>query len=183
MQKRCAWVKLNDKTYVDYHDNEWGKPLHDERGLFELFSLETQAAGLSWLTVLKKRDGYRDAFDNFDIKTVASYDETRIEQILKCNVIKHRKKLEAIVHNAKAFLKIVDEFGSLDKFFWSYVDFEPIINQIKDSKDAPTTSEISDKLTKELKKRGFKFVGSVTIYAFIQACGMINDHEVDCFAR
>lgn len=183
MKKRCGWVKLSDETYVAYHDNEWGKPLHDERDLFELFSLETQAAGLSWLTVLKKRDAYRGAFDDFDLKKVASFDDKKIETILKTNVIKHPKKIAAIVHNAKEFLKIVDEFGSLDKFFWSYVNFKPIKNQVLNYKTAPTTSKISDTLTRDLKQRGFKFVGSVTMYAFMQASGMINDHEKSCDFR
>lgn len=183
IKKRCAWVKLSDKTYVNYHDNEWGNPLHVDKELFELFSLETQAAGLSWLTVLKKREGYREAFSNFDINKVASLSQNDIQNIMTHDVIKHPKKIEAIICNAQKFLKIIDEFGSLDKFFWSYVNFKPIKNKIENSKTAPTTSNISDALTKELKKRGFKFVGSVTIYAFMQACGMVNDHETKCAFR
>lgn len=144
------------------------------------FSLETQAAGLSWLTVLKKRDGYKEAFENFDIKKVASFDKEKEKAILQYDVIKYPKKIAAIIHNAKEFLKIIDEFGSLDKFFWSYVNFTPIKNEILNYKTAPTTSKISDTLTKDLKQRGFKFIGSVTIYAFMQASGMINDHEISC---
>jgi DNA-3-methyladenine glycosylase I len=178
---RCGWVKLSDPLYVSYHDNEWGKPLHDNQALFEHFSLETQAAGLSWLTVLKKREGYRKAFNDFDLEKVARFDEADIDAILQNHeVIKSRPKLSAIVHNAKAFLRIQEEFGSLDAYFWSHVDFAPIINDIPDYQTAPCTSPVSDAMTKDLKKRGFKFVGSVSLYAFMQACGMVNDHENGC---
>ncbi|MDA7848191.1 DNA-3-methyladenine glycosylase I [Sulfurospirillum sp.] len=183
MQKvRCVWVKAGDKTYEDYHDNEWGKPLHDDKALFELFSLETQAAGLSWLTVLKKRDAYRKAFSNFELSKVASFtckDEERIMN--ESEVIKNRAKIKAIIHNAKLLLHVKEKFGSIDNFFWSYVNNEPITNKIQNAADRPTTSPISDKLTKDLKKLGFKFVGSITIYAFMQACGMVNDHEQSCW--
>lgn len=180
-KKRCGWVKTGDKTYEDYHDFEWGKPLHDDKSLFELFSLETQAAGLSWLTVLKKREGYRKAFSNFELQNVANFTSKDEEYILEnSEVIKNRAKIKAIINNAKLFLHVKEEFGSIDNFFWSYVDFKPIKNEVTNYKDMPTTSLISDKLTKDLKKRGFKFVGSVTIYAFMQACGMINDHEKYC---
>jgi len=181
--KRCGWVKLSDETYIAYHDEEWGKPLHDERDLFELFSLETQAAGLSWLTVLKKRDSYRKAFENFDLEKVTNLTCKDIEQIMHMDVIRLRSKLEAIVNNAKLFIEIQKEFGSIDKFFWGFVDFQPIISQYDDYKNAPTSSTISDSLTKDLKKRGFKFIGTITIYAFMQACGMINDHETSCCKR
>ena len=178
---RCGWVKLTDLTYVAYHDEEWGKPLKDDKALFELFSLETQAAGLSWLTVLKKRENYRRAFAYFDLERVASLDEQAIETILQTeNVIKNRPKLHAIVNNAKAFQIIIREFGSISAYFWAYVNHTPIYNSIEDYKTAPCTSTISDALTKDLKKRGFKFVGSTTIYAFMQACGMVNDHENSC---
>ncbi len=183
-QKRCAWVKMSEPIYISYHDNEWGKPLHVEKALFELFSLETQSAGLSWLTVLKKREGYRAVFDNFDLQKVASYLASDVERIIESGlVIKHRAKIEAIIQNAKGFLQIVDEFGSLDNYFWSKVDGKPIKNDVSDYKRAMTTSNISDEITKDLKKRGFKFVGSVTIYAFMQACGMVDDHENDCFCK
>lgn len=180
---RCGWVKAGDEVYEAYHDNEWGKPLHEERALFELFSLETQAAGLSWLTVLKKRDAYRVAFAGFELGTVAGFTCKDVERILQTEVIKHPKKIEAIIHNAKLFLDIKREYGSLDAFFWSFVNHAPILNDVPDYKTAPTTSPISDALTRELKKRGFKFVGSVTIYAFMQACGMVNDHECGCDFR
>ena len=185
MQKvRCAWVKVGDEIYENYHDEEWGKPLHDDKALFELFSLETQAAGLSWLTVLKKRDGYRKAFADFELQEVASFTCKDEERILEsAQVIKNKAKIKAIITNAQAFLHIKKEYGSIDNFFWSYVNHKPIVNHIENYKDAPTTSDISDKLTKDLKKRGFKFVGSITIYAFMQACGMINDHEKTCWCN
>ncbi len=178
---RCGWVKLSDPTYVAYHDIEWGKPLHDDRALFELFCLETQSAGLSWLTILKKREGYKTAFVQFDITKVASFGEKEIETMMvDYDVIKSRRKLEAIVHNAKLFQAIIKEFGSIDAYFWGYVKGKTIVNDVQNYKTAPTTSPISDTLTKDLKKRGFKFVGSTTIYAFMQACGMVNDHENSC---
>lgn len=180
---RCGWVKLNDETYVNYHDKEWGTPLHDERDLFELFSLETQAAGLSWLTVLKKREAYKKAFANFDLKQVVNFTCKDVEEIMQQDVIKNRAKIEAIINNAKLFQEIQKEYGSISKFFWAYVDNTPIVNVITNYKDAPTTSLLSDTLTKDLKKKGFKFVGSVTIYSFMQACGMINDHEEDCWCK
>mgnify|MGYP003395690010 FL=1 len=182
--KICGWVKLNDLQYLDYHNNEWGKPLHNDNALFELFSLETQSSGLSWLTVLKKRDGYRKAFKNFSLETVASYTQEDINRIFESGlIIKSRPKIEAIINNAKLFLEIKKEFASLDNYFWSKVNHKTIINDVLDYKMACTKSEISDLLTKDLKKRGFKFVGSVTIYAFLQACGIVNDHENNCWCK
>lgn len=182
--KICGWVKLNDLQYLDYHNNEWGKPLHNDNALFELFSLETQSSGLSWLTVLKKRDGYRKVFENFSLETVASYTQEDINRIFESGlIIKSRPKIEAIINNAKLFLEIKKEFASLDNYFWSKVNHKTIVNDVVDYKLASTTSEISDTLTKDLKKRGFKFVGSVTIYAFMQACGMVNDHENSCWYK
>lgn len=181
---RCGWVKLTDPVYVAYHDNEWGKPLHNDRDIFELFSLETQSAGLSWLTVLKKRQGYRDAFDAFDIDKVSLYGDTEIERILESGaVIKSRPKIEAIITNARGFVEIIKEYGSLDAYFWGKVGGVPILNDVKDYRSAACTSDISDAITKELKKRGFKFIGSTTIYAFMQACGMVNDHENGCICK
>ena len=178
---RCGWLKLSDPTYVAYHDEEWGKPLHEDRALFELFCLETQSAGLSWLTVLKKREGYRNAFASFVLEKVARLSEMDVERILsEGEVIKSRPKIEAIINNAKLFQVIVQEFGSLDAYFWGYVNGKTIVNDIPNYKTAATTSPISDALTKDLKKRGFKFIGSTTIYAFMQACGMVNDHENSC---
>ena len=182
--KICGWVKLNDLQYLDYHNNEWGKPLHNDNALFELFSLETQSSGLSWLTVLKKRGGYRKAFKNFSLETVASYTQEDINRIFESGlIIKSRPKIEAIINNAKLFLEIKKEFASLDNYFWSKVNHKTIINDVLDYKIACTKSEISDLLTKDLKKRGFKFVGSVTIYAFLQACGIVNDHENNCWCK
>ena len=181
---RCGWVKLSDPVYVAYHDEEWGKPLHDDRALFELFCLETQSAGLSWLTILKKREGYRESFEQFDIDTVAMYDEADIVRILESGlVVKSRPKIEAIIANAKGFREIRQEFGSLDHFFWSKVGGKPIVNDVDDYRSASCHSDISDALTKELKKRGFKFVGSTTLYAFMEACGMIDDHENGCHCK
>lgn len=183
-QQRCGWVKLTDPVYVDYHDNEWGKPLHNDNALFELFSLETQAAGLSWLTVLKKREGYREAFGGFELEKVASFDESDIDRIVTSGlVIKSKPKITAIVENAKGFVQIKKEHGSLNDFFWNLVNGKPIVNDVPDYKTAACTSNISDVLTKDLKKRGFKFIGSTTIYAFMQACGMIDDHENNCFCK
>lgn len=181
---RCSWVKKGDIVYENYHDNEWGIPLYDDKKLFELFSLETQAAGLSWLTILKKRDNYRTLFDNFDIEKVAAYDEIKLSKIMQeKGVIRNLPKLRAIVKNANLFKNIIEEFGSISDYFWAYVNFKPIINDISSFKDAPTTSSISDDITKNLKKRGFVFVGSITIYAFMQACGMVNDHENSCYRK
>lgn len=183
-QPRCGWVKLNDPLYVAYHDTEWGEPLHDDRALFELFSLETQSAGLSWLTILKKREGYREAFEGFDLKRVAAYTHKDVDRILQSGlVIKSRPKIEAIIANAKGFVDIANEYGSLDAYFWSKVNFQPIVNEIPDYKSAACHSKISDTITKELKKMGFKFIGTTTIYAFMQACGMVDDHENGCFRR
>ena len=182
--KICGWVKQNDPQYLDYHNNEWGKPIHDDDTLFELFSLETQSSGLSWLTVLKKRAGYREVFENFSLENVASYTKDDVNRILESGlVIKSRPKIEAIINNAKLFLQIKKEFSSLDNYFWSRINHKTIVNDVVDYKLASTTSEISDTLTKDLKKRGFKFVGSVTIYAFMQACGMVNDHENSCWCK
>ncbi|WP_263834002.1 DNA-3-methyladenine glycosylase I [Sulfurospirillum oryzae] len=178
---RCGWLKLSDPTYVAYHDEEWGKPLHDDRALFELFCLETQSAGLSWLTILKKREGYRNAFASFVLEKVAHLGEMDVERILsEGEVIKSRPKIEAIINNAKLFQTIAQEFGSLDAYFWGYVDGKTILNNVSDYKTAATTSPISNAMTKDLKKRGFKFIGSTTLYAFMQACGMVNDHENSC---
>lgn len=181
---RCGWVKLSDPIYVAYHDDEWGKPLQDDRALFELFSLETQSAGLSWLTILKKREGYREAFEGFDLDKVAGYRDEDVERILQSGlVVKSRPKIEAIISNARGFVEIKKEYGSLDNYFWGKVGGKPIINDVADYKEAACTSYISDAMTKELKKRGFKFIGSTTIYAFMQACGMVDDHENSCCCK
>ena len=182
--KICGWVKQNDPQYVNYHNNEWGNAIHDDNALFELFSLETQSSGLSWITVLKKRNGYKEVFENFSLETVASYTKDDVNRILESGlVIKSRPKIEAIINNAKLFLQIKKEFSSLDNYFWSRTNHKTIVNDVVDYKLACTTSEISDELAKDLKKRGFKFVGSVTVYAFLQACGIVDDHENDCWCK
>jgi DNA-3-methyladenine glycosylase I len=180
----CGWVKLSDADYVAYHNNEWGKPLHDDNALFELFSLETQSAGLSWLTILKKRDGYKKAFDGFILENVAKFSDEDAARILASEVvIKSMPKIKAIINNAKLFLDIQKEYGSLDAYFWGKVGGKTIINDVPNYKMAACHSDISDNITKELKKRGFKFIGSTTIYAFMQACGMVDDHENGCFCK
>ena len=184
MKKRCGWIKKDNKLYESYHDNEWGMIIKDDRDIFELFSLETQAAGLSWLTILQKREGYRELFDNFDIQKVVTFDAKKIDAFMQNDkIIKNRAKLAAIVENAQKIMLILEEYGSLYDYFWHFIDYKQIINEVDDYKNAPCTSKISDLITKDLKKRGFKFVGSVTIYAFMQACGMVNDHEKSCFKK
>jgi len=168
--------------YQDYHDHEWGRPVHDDRKLFEMLILEGAQAGLSWITVLKKRAAYRIAFDGFDPNKVALYDESKIEQLMANEgIIRNRLKINAAVTNARLFLDIQERYGSFDKFIWGYVDNAPIVSHLKRIEDAPPTSSISDKISKDLKKMGFKFVGSTIIYAFMQATGMVNDHITDCF--
>jgi len=178
---RCFWCG-ETPIYVDYHDKEWGRTLHDDNRLFEMLILEGAQAGLSWLTILKKRDNYRAAFDKFDPAKVARYDQAKIEELLQNpGIVRNRLKINAAVTNAKAVLRIQEEFGSLDKFLWSYVDNRPIVNHIEKQGEFLVTSDISDRISKDLKKRGMKFVGSTIIYAFMQAVGMVNDHFVDCF--
>jgi DNA-3-methyladenine glycosylase I len=184
MKKRCGWVKKGNVIYESYHDNEWGVVIKDDKAIFTLFSLETQVAGLSWLTILQKREGYRELFEAFDIKKVATFDATKIDTIMQSDkVIKNRAKLTAIVENAKKMLLIIKEFGSLYNYFWGFIDYKQQTNSIIDYKNAPSSSEISDAITKDLKKRGFKFIGSITIYAFMQASGMVDDHENCCFLK
>ncbi|MCL2829020.1 MAG: DNA-3-methyladenine glycosylase I [Oscillospiraceae bacterium] len=178
---RCAWAG-DLSIYQDYHDNEWGRPVHDDHKLFELLILEGAQAGLAWITVLKKRAAYREAFDGFDPKKVARYDEAKIEALMANEgIIRNRLKINAAITNAKQFLDIVKQYGSFDKFIWAYVDYTPIINHPKKLEDLPATTPISDQISKDLKKMGFKFVGSTIIYAFMQATGMVNDHVTDCF--
>ncbi len=181
---RCGWVKLTDPLYVDYHDQEWGKPIYDDQALFELFSLETQSAGLSWLTVLKKRDGYREVFEDFKLERVAKYSDKDIERILESGlVVKSKPKIESIINNAKLFLEIQKEYGSLKNYFWGRINFNTITNDVPNLQALNSSSDLSSNITKELKKRGFKFIGSITLYAFMQASGMINDHENQCHCK
>ncbi|GAA5101039.1 DNA-3-methyladenine glycosylase I [Wohlfahrtiimonas larvae] len=181
MNQRCGWCG-NDKIYQEYHDQEWGEPLYDDQALFELFILETLQAGLSWITVLKKREAYRAALDNFDAHKIAQYDETKYESLMQHpDLIKNKLKMRAIIHNAQCYLKLKAEYGSFSDWLWQYVDHQPILNSFVELSDVPTKTEISDQLSQDLKKLGFKFVGSVTIYAFMQAMGMVNDHVSHCF--
>lgn len=168
--------------YADYHDNEWGRPVHDDHKLFEMLILEGAQAGLSWLTVLKKRDTYREAFDGFDPKKVALYDEAKFEELMaNPGIIRNRLKINAAIVNAKGFLEIVKEHGSFDHFIWGYVNYTPIVGHWESFGDMPVTTPISDRISKDLKKLGFKFVGSTIIYSFMQAVGMVNDHFKSCF--
>ncbi|RLZ12372.1 DNA-3-methyladenine glycosylase I [Faecalibacter macacae] len=181
METRCAWV-TKDQIYIDYHDKEWGKPVYDDKTLFEFLILESFQAGLSWLTILKKRENFRNAFDNFDVEKVAKYTENKVEELVKNEgIIRHRGKINAAINNAKLFIEIQEEFGSFSTFMWNYVNHQPIINHPKTIKEVPVTTELSDLIAKDLKKRGFKFFGSTIIYAHMQATGMVNDHTMDCF--
>jgi DNA-3-methyladenine glycosylase I len=180
-QKRCAWVN-DDPLYIAYHDKEWGRPIHDEKLLFEFLILEGMQAGLSWITILKKRENYRKAFDNFNAKKIAKYDEKKIAALLENpGIIRNKLKVNSIINNAKALLKLQKESGSFADYIWSFVDGKPIKNHWKSLKQIPTANVISDKMSKDLKKRGFKFVGSTICYAFMQAVGMVDDHTQDCF--
>jgi len=181
-KKRCPWLKLDNPIYVEYHDREWGRAVHDDRVHFEFLILEGAQAGLSWETVLNKREGYRKHFDKFDPKKVAKFTKARINKILKDpGVIRNRLKVESAVKNAQLFLEVQNEFGSFDKYIWSFVGNKPIINSFRHLKDYPATTKESDALSKDLKKRGFKFVGSTIIYAHMQACGLTQDHSKGCY--
>ena len=178
---RCSWCG-DSPIYIDYHDNEWGRPLHDDRKLFEFLVLEGAQAGLSWITILKKREAYRLAFDSFDPNIVASYDETKVDKLMQNEgIVRNRLKINAAITNAKLFLEVHKQYGSFDKFIWQYVDNKPIVGYFNKIEDIPATTEVSDKMSKDLKKLGFKFVGSTIMYAFMQATGMVNDHFTDCF--
>lgn len=178
---RCGWC-VGDPLYEAYHDQEWGVPLFEDDGLFEFLILETFQAGLSWITILRKRENFREAFDNFDYHKIATYSEERIEELMKDpGIIRNGQKIKASVANAQAFLKIQEEFGSFSAYIWNFVDGKPLQNKVLDYKKAPATTELSVAISKNLKKRGFKFVGPTVVYAHMQATGMVNDHQVDCF--
>jgi len=180
--KRCAWVGANNPLMMAYHDTEWGTPIHDDRQHFEFLVLEAAQAGLSWAIVLNKREGYRRAFSAFDPQKVARYTEKRIEKLTADpSIVRNRLKIEAAVRNARAFLKVQDEFGSFDAYCWRFVDGRPRVNRRTLMTEIPATSPESDAFSKDLKQRGFSFVGSTVIYAHMQAVGMVNDHLVDCF--
>ena len=178
---RCGWC-LGDDLYESYHDNEWGVPLFEDDELFEFLILETFQAGLSWITILRKRENFRSALDNFDYKKIAKYTQSDQERLLSnAGIIRNKLKIKATISNAQAFMEIQDEFGSFSKYIWGFIDGKPIQNKVKNYKEAPANTALSDTISKDLKKRGFKFVGSTVIYAHMQATGMVNDHEVDCF--
>ena len=180
-KSRCAWTG-NDPLYIRYHDNEWGVPVHDDRTLFEFLVLEGAQAGLSWLTVLRKRDNYREAFDNFDVRRVAEYGEEKVEELLgNAGIIRNRLKVRSAIRNAQAFLEVQQEFGSFYSYSWEFVGGKPLKNAWRSMDKIPATSRESDLFSKDLKKRGFTFVGSTIMYAHMQATGMVNDHVVDCF--
>jgi DNA-3-methyladenine glycosylase I len=179
---RCAWAST--ELSIRYHDEEWGVPVHDDRVLFEFLVLEGAQAGLSWETILNKRENYRAAFDNFDPQKVARYDRRKIAQLLKNpGIVRNRLKIASAVRNAKAFLQVQKEFGTFDRYIWQFVDGKPRVNSWKTNKRIPARTAESDAMSKALKKRGFSFVGSTICYAFMQAVGMVNDHGVDCFRR
>jgi DNA-3-methyladenine glycosylase I len=180
MKKRCKWAK--DEPNITYHDKEWGRPQHNDQKLFEFLILEGAQAGLSWTTILKRRDGYRKAFSNFDVLKVSKYTQKHVEKLLKDeSIIRNKLKINSAINNAKQFLKIQEEFGSFDNYLWRFVDYKPIKNKFKKLSDLPASTEISEKLSQDLKKRGFNFVGPTICYALIQAIGMVNDHTSQCF--
>ncbi len=180
-KKRCPWC-LKFEQYIEYHDNEWGVPVHDDQTHFEFLILEGAQAGLSWSMILKKREGYRKAFANFDPLKVSRFTQARIEKILQDpGIVRNKLKVNAAVNNAKRFIEVQKAFGSFDKYIWSFVNNKPILNKRKTDREVPATTKESDALSKDLIKRGFKFVGSTVIYAHMQACGLVNDHLIDCW--
>lgn len=180
---RCGWCK-NDPLYMEYHDTEWGKPVYDDATLFEFLLLETFQAGLSWITILRKRDSFRIAFDGFDYQKIALYQEDKIQELLNNpGIIRNQLKIRAAVSNAIAYMKVQDEFGSFSKYIWGFVNEEPLDNRPNELKEIQATTALSDEISKDLKKRGFKFVGSTVVYAHMQATGMVNDHIVSCSFR
>jgi DNA-3-methyladenine glycosylase I len=181
MPVRCEWSTFSDLA-LKYHDEEWGVPVHDDRSLFEFLVLEGAQAGLSWETILRKRDNYRKAFDNFDFEKVATYDDAKVDELLKNEgIIRNRLKVRSAINNAQAFKKVRDEFGSFDTYVWDFVNQAPVHNSWKSLAEIPAKTEIAEKISKDLRKSGFNFVGPTIIYAFMQAVGMVNDHVTDCF--
>lgn len=178
---RCPWCGQDD-LYIKYHDEEWGVPVYDEQKHFEFLVLESAQAGLSWITILRKRENYRAAYDNFDYTKVATYGETKIEELMNnAGIIRNRRKIEASINNAICFIKIQQEFGSFNNYIWSFVNNNPIVNSWHSISEVPATSELSDQVSKDLKKRGFKFLGSTIVYSHLQATGIIDDHLLSCF--
>lgn len=178
---RCSWVNLNNPIYVAYHDKEWGQPLHDDQALFELLCMETYQAGLSWETVLNKRQGFRSAFFDYDIQRVAEMTDQELENLLmNPAIIRHRAKVYATRTNAQAFLRVQSEFGTFDRYLWSWVDVTPLSNPVNSARELLTKNDLSERLSRDLKKRGFTFVGPVCIYSYLQATGVIQEHEISC---
>ena len=179
--RRCDWCG-NDPLYIEYHDKEWGVPVFNDAKLFEFLILETFQAGLSWITILRKRENFRKAFDNFNYKKIALYNEAKFDELIQnAGIIRNKLKIRATISNATAFIKVQEEFGSFSNYIWKFTEGNPLKNSWKDVSDLPSNTELSDCISKDLKKRGFKFVGSTVIYAHMQATGMVNDHIVDCF--
>lgn len=180
-KNRCGWCE-GDELYETYHDEEWGVPLYEDEKLFEFLILETFQAGLSWITILRKRENFRKAFDQFDFRKMADYSEEKVQQLLQdSGIIRNEQKIRASISNATAFMQVQESFGSFSKYIWSFVDHEPLQNELISYKEAPAKTELSIKISKDLKKRGFKFVGPTVVYAHMQATGMVNDHEINCF--
>ncbi|MDV7187707.1 DNA-3-methyladenine glycosylase I [Lutibacter sp. TH_r2] len=180
-KNRCAWCG-NDPLYIEYHDVEWGVPVYNDAKLFEFLILETFQAGLSWITILKKRENFRKAFDNFDYKKIVNYREDKFNELINnAGIIRNKLKIRATISNAEAFIKVQKEFGTFSNYIWGFTSGKPIKNKAKTLDEVPATTKLSDKISKDLKKRGFKFVGSTVIYAHMQATGMVNDHVTDCF--
>jgi DNA-3-methyladenine glycosylase I len=179
---RCGWANPANPRYLDYHDHEWGVPCHDETRLFEMLILEGAQAGLSWETILNKRDNYRVAFDQWDADRIAGYDDAKVAELLaNAGIVRNRLKIGAAIANAQAYLRLRDDTGGLDAYLWAFIDGEPIRNHWKTARDTPATTPLSDRVSKDLAKRGFRFVGSTIVYAYMQGIGMIDDHCVDCF--
>ena len=179
-RERCSWATT--ELYKEYHDTEWGKPVHDDRKLFEMLILEGMQAGLSWLTILNKRAAFREAFDAFDYQKIAFYDEVKIDGLMQnANIVRNRLKIRSAITNAQQFMKVQEEYGSFDAFIWSYVENRPIYNHFESEAEIPAATPLSDRISKDLKKRGFKFVGSTSVYAYMQAIGMVNDHVKRCY--
>jgi DNA-3-methyladenine glycosylase I len=180
---RCDWCK-SDELYIKYHDQEWGVPVHDDRKQFEFLVLESAQSGLSWLTILRKRENYRLAYDDFDPEKIALYDAKKIEELLSnSGIIRNRRKIEASVINACKFLEIQKEFGSFDRYIWGFVNRRPVMNHYQSISEIPATSDLSDEISKDLKQRGFRFLGSITVYSHMQATGIVNDHVDSCFRK
>jgi DNA-3-methyladenine glycosylase I len=178
---RCDWCN-NSEIYVKYHDEEWGEPVYEDQEFFEMLVLESFQAGLNWLTILKKREHFREAFDDFDYKLIAQYSDAKVKELLSNEgIIRHRGKIEATINNAKAFMSIQKEFNSFSNYIWSYVDHQPILNHFLTLNEVPAQTDLSQKISKDLRKRGFKFLGPTTVYAFMQATDMVNDHLTYCF--